>query len=351
MERRQAILGCATLVICGILLAGLFLPLLYQDRIVSRRTICANNLRQLTFANASFETSTQRYPGCQEQFGVQGGSEQAKLGTWPVALLPYIEQQALRDLWDDPSEQQAWATAITQEDGEQLERFYPALSVLLCPEDNSQKPPHAPLSYVANTGFYLLPDDPAFALEVYQNAGSASERSTISQREANGMFSNLLPEVVWDPSLEQMVDTFGPAAEITGQDIRDGLSQTLALSENHHGLSWRNHSLADDSVRYQVGMVWLYAGDRAAEGRPPPSEVTADIRFGNGAPTSSPVLPTSARPSAAHPGVVNCSMADGSTVLMSREIDYHVYQALMSPQTRQSDMPDPMYNLRDRDFR
>ncbi len=44
------------------------------------------------------------------------------------------------------------------------------------------------------------------------------------------------------------------------------------------------------------------------------------------------------------------AMADGSTVSISDELDNRVYQALMTPQTRKSDVPDVMYRQKEDDF-
>lgn len=57
-----------------------------------------------------------------------------------------------------------------------------------------------------------------------------------------------------------------------------------------------------------------------------------------------------ARPSSHHSGVVVGAMLDGSTSSISEDIDYTVYQALLTPQTKQSDVPNPAYLLKEADF-
>ena len=54
-----------------------------------------------------------------------------------------------------------------------------------------------------------------------------------------------------------------------------------------------------------------------------------------------------ARPSSAHSGGVNGGFADGSTRFISDEIDYRVYQALLTPKGKASDVPFNEYVLRD----
>lgn len=46
-----------------------------------------------------------------------------------------------------------------------------------------------------------------------------------------------------------------------------------------------------------------------------------------------------ARPSSLHPGGVNVGYADGHVVFVTDSIDYRIYQAIMTPNTRSSDMP------------
>ena len=57
-----------------------------------------------------------------------------------------------------------------------------------------------------------------------------------------------------------------------------------------------------------------------------------------------------ARPSSNHPGTVVAAMLDGSTKSIDEKIEYHVYQALMTPQTRQSDVPYHLYLLKEDDY-
>ena len=57
-----------------------------------------------------------------------------------------------------------------------------------------------------------------------------------------------------------------------------------------------------------------------------------------------------ARPSSNHPGTVVIAMLDGSTKSLDDTLDYHVYQALMTPGTRQSDVPNELYLLKEDDY-
>ncbi|MFO0942799.1 MAG: DUF1559 domain-containing protein [Pirellulales bacterium] len=141
--------------------------------------------------------------------------------------------------------------------------------------------------------------------------------------------------------------SFGVAKPINSRDFKDGLSSTIIFAENTGSRSWADVSTTDDSVRFRVGFVWLYAGDQAAPGRPSPTSV-AEMA----ATTAKLNVPAyaNARPSSLHPGVFNVGMGDGSVMALSNNIDYVVFQALMTPHTVQSDMPNNQYKLKAADY-
>ena len=330
-------------------LVGLLLPAVQAAREAARRSQCKNNLRQLGLAVVNFETTKKSYPGIQEGFGKAGNS--VKLGTWAVGLMPLIEQQQLRDLWDDTSEQASWNAANGMSpDPNQVARFYPQIGVLICPSDITNAETDSVNSYVANAGFVPVYsgswDQPRSAYSAYPGTGpAASAASTLSQRKENGVF--VIKE-----------GQFGVAAKkVTAADVRDGTSSTLAMSENLQANRWGYVSSRTDEVRWNVGMVWLYR----AEGTPPGLPVGFTPN-----PAPNPVLPVnkvdgnklqagmgvydSGRPSSGHTGVVNTVMLDGSVGSLSSGISYYVYQALMTTQSSKSDEPFTKYILKEEEY-
>ena len=347
-DHRQSWFGLIATFICIVLIFALLTPAVWDSDWRSQRNKCQSRMKDIARAAISFEGTRGCYPTYQSEFGGKSGGP-VKLGSWVVSLMPYLEHQALRDTWDDPSEQGNWVKAVVQQDATQFQRFYPKLATLTCPQDKTLKGKYAPLSYVANTGFYLLPSDPAIGLEAYKNAADDSARSIVSQRVQNGLFANGLPMLVVDPKSSNPTATFGPALKKhTADDVRDGTSQTIALFENSNNLTWHEYSITDDSARYRLGCVWLYVGDSTG-GRPQGMEIESVMRinFEKDVVSSSPKR---ARPNAHHQGIVIAAMADGSTKAIAEEIDYHVYQALMTPHTRQSDAPNVLYLLKEDDF-
>ena len=77
-------------------LVSLLLPAVQSAREASRRSRCANNLKQLGLAAHNFHDTFQRYPpGGGAQNGGSGLSTTTDYGSWLVYLLPYCEQTNL----------------------------------------------------------------------------------------------------------------------------------------------------------------------------------------------------------------------------------------------------------------
>ena len=349
-DHRQKWFGVITLIVCIGILWGLLMPAVNtRTRESPRRTQCLNNIKNLALATINFEVAKKQYPGYQASFGKREDGS-TKIGSWVVSLLPMLEQQALRDHWDDPTTHDAWLAAVRDQDKESLAAFYPTINVFSCPSDTLRQAEFAGMSYAANAGFQLLPNDPALGLKLYATVEDASKRSVISQRAANGLFANRLGPEVIDPQTGMPAKVFGYSEKrISNDHVRDGTSQTIMFAEHCNNLNWRDYSIADDSSRYQLGVVWLYAGKSASADRPQPLAVTDDMRINH-----HKLLPGSgprrARPSGMHQGIVVAAFADGSTKVIDEGIDYQVYQSLMAPQDATSDIPNLNYELRKEDY-
>lgn len=160
--------------------------------------------------------------------------------------------------------------------------------LFICPSDPSQQTSarSAPLSYVAN-------------------CGRPGDLDTL----ADGMFFN------HDVDSEPLRTSFDYLA------THDGAQHTLLLSENVQAGRWTDTAEAD------VGMVWRQspgpcsninrcenAGDRPG-----------DIKY--------------ARPSSNHGGGVVVSFCDGHVEFLREDIDYRVYQHLMTPDSVGAGVP------------
>jgi len=160
----------------------------------------------------------------------------------------------------------------------------PVLKVLCCPSQGRESSPTAPESdYVANCGRPGDADTPAHG--VFHNHDVDGERVSVS-------------------------------LDYVSQ--HDGTTYTLLLSENLQAGLWTDTEEAD------IGMVWHEAagpmshinrGKNAGRRR-------QDIQY--------------ARPSSNHPGRVVVSFCDGHQQFLNEDIDYRVYQHLMTPDSNEA---------------
>ncbi len=95
--------GLVVAVGCGGILLALLLPAVQAAREAARRAQCSNNLKQIGLALLNYEAGNRCFPPA--VFTDDGGKP---MKSWRVAILPYLEQQALsqqydsKQPWDSP---------------------------------------------------------------------------------------------------------------------------------------------------------------------------------------------------------------------------------------------------------
>ena len=213
--------------IIGILVA-LLLPAVQAAREAARRNQCTNNLKQQMLASLNFESSTQELPAGVNVFQdpatnrpirVPGDTSfMAVWATWCVEVLPYIENQSLKSLFDETRrlDEAPNNTLITQE-----------LPEFLCPSDSepSGYTPVAPTpfgrsSYRANSGVAQGEEIWGRVLSVINDQGAASALSN----NANGKAKRGPFTVVFEPTSMNRIKL---------RQVTDGTSKTMAISEYH----------------------------------------------------------------------------------------------------------------------
>jgi hypothetical protein len=336
---------CLIVLVC---LIGLFVPGIVPPRERARQTTCTNNLRNIGLATESRTVSGRgTFPGYLQllKFNPPAVAKDRYLATpaadmvvaWSGILLPHLDQAAL------------WYGVFESS----VDPYRPPrLEVFLCPQDVLNDEPYPGLSYVANTG---APD-------------VVASKTTTSDDKANGVFHNHLP------------GARGPRVR-RAMDIPDGANRTLMYSENFQrddpefSNQFGNTYLgpapvgtipAVTNVEQWYGMMWVF------DPRSPLSPRAARMeRFGEDSRTGPAVnrpygsyRTRFARPTSNHPDLFLVAFCGGNTRAISTDIDYWVYQQLMTPNgarckwlaTPNVSLPpafsdaDPMRRLTDSDY-
>ena len=187
------------------------------------------------------------------------------------------------------------------------------------------------LAYVANTG-----------------APDVRPNSTYPQSDfaANGICHNLIDSPL-------AFDMKGPKVRY-GSDVKDGSATTLMLSENihkddddplrsHHSSWLRSSAFLRGSVtgygEQPFGMVWVYQANSPLSPAPATQErINRDV---DDALTYADANQGArfARPASEHPEIVIAVFAGGNTKSISEQIEYRVYQQLMTPNGRNAQYP------------
>jgi prepilin-type processing-associated H-X9-DG protein len=238
--------------------------------------------------------------------------------SWTAMLLPNFERQ---DIWDaivdpDPS----LITEIRQ------------IKMLLCPSDTelTSQATLPGLSYMANTGAWDRASNGDF---LYINATASPPEGDTTD---NGVFMNVAEY--------QRFPTQGKPPVTRSEKIRDGVGTTLMLSENRDKsyeplangffFSWFGGDGIDFGTEQQLGMVWVVETDPQWDDSDP---LLAQERINRNASDTvdfDPRIPLFARPGSNHNQGVNVVFMDGHGQFMREDIDYIVYQQLLTSNGR-----------------
>lgn len=333
--------------IIGILM-GLLIPAVNAAREAARRNQCSTQINNLAKGTIQFEMAKRRYPGWLENFGQFNGAgdpsdpenlnitfaAHAKLGTWAVSLLPYLDAQPTYEVWTEDKYPVIGSLGFTKNSS-------PNLPIMQCPSSPTIEAAYARNSYVSNNGMH--PFDPSMFPR--------------SMSRANGVFNNKYPGA----------NTVAVGDSVRADDLKDGQGNTVLFTENLQALPWSNLTVlgyAPDlnypfESRYVNGFVWHYRDPNSFNVLgAPASDLPKDVHRINGpaleqdkfrlrmnAVPGGYEIADFARPSSAHVSGVNMGFADGSSKFVTDNIDYRIYQAYMTPRGKSSDVPFPEYVL------
>lgn len=298
-------------------LVALLLPAVQNVRETARKTQCLNNMKQVLLGMSAYESSKGRYPGYIEPiqrsnkefvtidtsggitgsyFGSSGSQNKSSATTsWAAVILPHIDQGPIYDNLVDASVPDGDARTLIRQ-----------LEIYICPSDSelSAQQDNAGLSWVMNTGAWDY------------NGTSYLSGNGVGDTKANGIGQNRALSSV----------------KLNMSSIKDGASNTLLLSENLHKDFETNPycwaGVSSNQIPEQVfGMVWVVDGNPSSNGTQLPISVEDDTDAGEYDPTTARY----ARPASNHAGgSCNAAFADGHADSISANIDYTVYQRLLT---------------------
>jgi prepilin-type N-terminal cleavage/methylation domain-containing protein len=292
--RRPAVTLIELLVVLAIvgLLAAILLPAVQAAREAARRITCQNNLKQLGQAIHQHHDAHGTLPISVSPF-LEGPSPAPKRDGrgWIVAILPYLEQQALHDRFAS-----VFNTDFYSGEGLKhpavLAAMQTRLAVLDCPSDGHSQPFSDGQwqwegTDVALTNYKGVIGDNRMGGDWSMHSGT--EPDCIYTGECNGLFYRL---------------TYQQPLALS--DIRDGTSNTLMVGE--------------DTPAHNAASVAFYAnGDHVS--------CHAPLNF----------FPDPPRPwdwwdvmsfRSRHPGGASFCLADASVRFVSETIDHSLYRAL-----------------------
>ncbi len=339
------------------LLVALLLPAVQNARERGRQLQCLNNIKQLATAAINHDSSKGQLPGLSQHIKRQGNGNYANVGynaterkftvittaantssqlstvfglSWAAVLLPRLERG---DIWDSIAQPPDPTVAVSM----------PRIDVFICPSDTDvlSQTEIAGLTYSANCGGWD------------RNGNNFLYKTGTGDTVDNGVFFDLAQYARQSPPVK------APAMRIS--NMKDGAGTTLLFAENVHKtyfsssnaplFSWlaggeyivpgNGFKHTPISSEQELGFVWVVpeSGKTAPEaGVEMDDQESINGNVGQLA-DFDPTIPRFARPASNHSGGANVAFCDGHGQYLRQDIDYIVYQQLMTPNGRKCDDP------------
>jgi prepilin-type N-terminal cleavage/methylation domain-containing protein/prepilin-type processing-associated H-X9-DG protein len=302
LNRRRGFTLIELLVVIAIIaiLIGLLVPAVQKVREAAARSQCQNNLKQLGLAMHGFHDSNKSLPATM-------GSSGCCWGTWPVIVMPFIEQANLNKLYqnwggnDSTGPRYGAAPNSTNVTNQRL-------PILTCPTDTPAKP----IGQLTNHNYAVNIGVTGHAQQATLGSGSTAVSN------AGFIFRNAKVQ-------------FKTISEIALAHIRDGTSNTLMIGEvvQGQGSDLRGFIWWGDAAGFTAYMTpnstlpgVVYTPGYCNNNKPNPPC--------NGAPTTA--VPSMYGARSWHGGGVNVCLADGSVRFVTDTISLPTWRALATAQ-------------------
>jgi prepilin-type N-terminal cleavage/methylation domain-containing protein/prepilin-type processing-associated H-X9-DG protein len=343
-RKRAAFTLVELLVVIAIIgtLVALLLPAVQAARETARGNTCRNNMKQLSLALASYDTTMKKLPGySNELFNPNGPKDANKKPTvgrrasWVVMTFPYIEANAV---WD------AWNTKF----GVANPAPAPGMELLTCPSDAPDVPGEPWCNYVGNCGIALEDQTPTYDNEqenaadgIFVDANKNLNFGPADGREGARAVENSIGQVssadgtsktlMLSENMHAWYYTYG-VTNVNGNNVQPETGSTIVDAKHLFGFIWKNKLTSPP----QPSEIERLNGDRYYEKTVPPPNMETFANQLN--------FEKYGFPNSAHPGTVNVAFCDGHLTTMADSIDPLVYAQLMTSNRNRSQLADYTQN-------
>ncbi len=317
-QGRQGISLVEVLVVIAIiaLIIALLLPAIQVARERARMSQCANNLRQIGLGCQSHDSAYGYFPTGGWTYEWVGdpdrGFSKRQPGGWIYNLLPFVEEQNLRDTGKglDDSEKRAALSTLTTT----------PLSLFNCPSRRA-----AVAFERSNMHVVLANADGAPVNGRSDYAANAGDEHIWIPRGPETLEDSDSGKFTWDPRLERQTGVCFIRSKTKFRHLRDGASKTYLVGEKHLPVAdyatgknngddqsmFQGHDY--DTMRWTELKVTLeWAGLNSDDNMPvqdSDERTTSFLNFGS-----------------AHSAGWYACLADGSTKLVSYEVDPEIHR-------------------------
>ncbi len=314
-------------------LIALLLPAVQAAREAARRAQCVNNLKQIGLAMHNYESANSVFPP---------GARGCCWGTWLVAVLPFVEQQALYNAWNSAGNN---TVGLPQSTYDLPFRYSGAANITVtssrvnayaCPSDggNTNAPGYGSLGKTVTSQNYMV----NFGNLNSSQGTLTGTASLLPYITLNGIQYGFLGAPFGDIGSPNPDGPFGSMKgaairhTVAFAQIQDGLSNTMMTSECVVGQSATKKDLRGFSWWAWAAMFtgWLTPNTSSPDTMQAGSY--CNYPFAQNPPCSGPdpVLGVMNAARSRHPGGVNSGFCDGSVRFIKNSVNPITYRAISS---------------------